>query len=146
MKCFPPSSYQCQWKAHNKKEAQMKMYDIKIKAIFEHEINKTTLTGKKTEKVIKRYEEDYNLFPTRKLNRKTLRIKTVQKLINWINDSYNNVTILSVIAIEIDKIPSQKYTYFIKQVYTKKKNNEIWVNLPKLEEVNLTQYKKEKGE
>lgn len=146
MKCFPPSSYQCQWKAHNKKEAQVKTYDIKIKAIFEYEIKKITFTGKKTEKVIKRQENNHHLFSTKKHNRKTLRLKAVQNLIDEINDCYNNATILSVIAIEIGKEPLQAYTYFIRQVYTIKENGEIRIDLPKLEEVNLTQYKKEKGE
>ena len=63
-----------------------------------------------------------------------------------INSSYNNAMILSVICIEIGTEPLQAYTYFIKQVYTIKENGEIEVDLPKLEEVNLSQYKKEKKE
>ena len=124
----------------------MKTYDVEIKAIFEYEIKKTTFCGKKTEKVIKRYENDYHFFPKKTLNRKTLRLRTVQNLIDWINECYNNPVILSIIVTEIDKQPLQEYTYFIRQVYTIKKDGEIWVNLPKLEEVNLSQYKKEKGE
>jgi hypothetical protein len=124
----------------------MKTYDIKIKVIYEHEIKKITITGKKTKKVINKYENNYHLFSTKELNRKKLRIKAVQNLIDWISNNHNNTTILSILAIEIDKRPLQAYTYFIKQVYTIKENGETWVDLPKLEEVNLSQYKKEKGE
>lgn len=123
----------------------MKTYDVKIKAIFEYEVKKTTFTGRKIEKVIKRLENDYHFFPTKTLNRKTLRIRAAQNLIDMINSSYDNAMILSVITIEIGKEPLQAYTYFIRQVYTIKENGEIWVDLPKLEEVNLSQYKKEKG-
>ncbi len=124
----------------------MKSYNIKIKVIYEYEIKKTTLTGKKTEKVIKRHENDYHFFPTKTFNRKKLRLKAVQNLIDWINDNYDNAAILSIITTEIDKQPLQAYTYFIRHVYTIKENGETLVNFPKVEEINLTQYKKEKGE
>lgn len=124
----------------------MKTYDVKIKAIFEYEVKKTTFTGSKIEKVIKRLENEYHFFPTKTLNKKTLRIRAAQNLIDLINRSYDNAMILSVIASDFGKEPLQAYTYFMRQVYTIKENGEIQVDLPKLEEVNLTQYKKEKGE
>lgn len=124
----------------------MKSYDIKIKAIYEYEIKKLTITGKKIERIIKRHEYDYHFFPTKELNRKKLRIKAVRNLIDWIKDKHNKVEILNITAIEIGKEPLQAYTYFTRNMYTIKKNGEIWIDLPKLEEINLSQYKKEKGE
>ena len=117
----------------------MKTYDISVRIIFEYDCNRPWKV-KRTKKI----EKEYHLFPTKKLNRKTLRKKIVEEFINYIFTTYKNACILNVISIDIGSKPTQAYMYVKKNVFTLKENNEIWVDLPELEEVNLTKYKKEK--
>lgn len=140
MKCFPPSSYQCQWKAHNKKEAQMKLrpYSIKLSITYKHTKLFNYFGIKKNKEIFKTEEKEFILYPTKSMPRKALRLRCVKEITNYILMKNPTATFLNITINELATKERNAYVYFTQYIF-EKKEEEIELKTAKTVETKLKQ-------